>query len=377
MTARAENESTVTPVIARALRLCTMEPTATTRDDFSRALSRIDDWSAALGVARQHRIAGYVSRAAAAHKVELPAAVQQATRHISLVQTSESLRMESHLRRVAATFRKAGVPVIVLKGPALARTLYPAIGLRPYGDLDLTVHDDDEQAAVDALLADGFTEIVDVDERSRREHRSSSGHEGHYHRRFESADGSVLVELHLDPLQLGLKPTCEAGRWERAVPLPGTPGALMLGPEDQVVQLSVHAHKHGFERLIWLKDLDLLVRQSASTLDWSLVRRVARSEGVSGSVWYALWLTHKLLGTPLPSADLVAMRPSAAVRVLYGWVWPLRTIAGLQARMHRRAVQFRAADSLRGMLPATVLMGRRRARARAFVDVAFGGAATR
>jgi hypothetical protein len=71
------------------------------------------------------------------------------------------------------------------------------------------------------------------------------------------------------------------------------------------------------------------------------------------------------------------MRPSAAVRVLYGWVWPLRTIAGLQARMRRRAVQFRAADSLRGMLPATVLMGRRRARARAFVDVAFGGAATR
>jgi hypothetical protein len=32
----------------------------------------------------------------------------------------------------------------------------------------------------------------------------------------------------------------------------------MLAPEDQVVQLDVAALKHGYRRLIWLKDVDVL-----------------------------------------------------------------------------------------------------------------------
>jgi hypothetical protein len=365
----------VSPVVARALTQCIQEPSATSRGNVEAALGAIDDWSAIFRVAAQHRIVGYIARAGTQHGVELPSDVRQAVRNLVLVQTSEGLRMEAQLRRVADAFRHAGIPLIVLKGPVLARTVYPSIGLRPYADLDLTVRDCDEDAAIAVLLRAGFGEIVDPSERERRSRRSHAGHEGHFHRRFESADGSVLVELHLDPLQLGLKPTCEADRWQRAEPVPGVPGAHMLAPEDQVVQLCVHAHKHGFERMIWLKDLDLLMRQMAATLDWGLLRHVARSEGVSGSVWYTLWLTRELLGTPVPVAELEALRPSAPVRALYRWVWPPRTVAGFQARMHRRAVQFRAADSLRGMLPATLLMGRRWARTRAFVEVVLGRAA--
>ncbi|MBV9580765.1 MAG: nucleotidyltransferase family protein [Chloroflexi bacterium] len=347
------------------------EPSDATRQTVSAALVATTDWSTLVRVAMEHRVVGYVARAAAECDVELPHGVQQTLRHLTLVKTGEGLRMELHLRRVASAFQDAAIPMIVLKGPALSRTLYPEIGLRPYADLDLTIRDQDEQSAVDVLEAEGFHEIVDPFENARRPHRSEEGHEGHFHRRFENADG-VLVELHLDPLQLGLKTVCEDGRWSRAESLPGVPGALMLGPEDQVVQLSVHAHKHGFERLIWLKDLDLLLRRHAGSLNWGLIQDVARAEGVAGSVWYALWLTRKLLNTPLRDRELRALQPAMPVRVAYHWVWPVRSVARLQARMHRRAVQFRAADSLRGMLPATLLMGRRWARTRALVDVALG-----
>ena len=290
--------------------MCLREASACARSDVAQALAEIQDWPTTLRVASQHRIVGYIARAAAEHHVDLPRGIQPAIRHLVLIQTSAALRMETQLRSVAAAFQAADIPVIVLKGPALSRTIYPSIGLRPYADLDLTVREQDEDAAIAVLLRDGFHEMIDPFERERRPHRSHDGHEGHFHRRFESADGSVLVELHLDPLQLGLKPTCEAERWERAQPLPGVPGALMLGPEDQVVQLSVHAHKHGFERMIWLKDLDLLLRQLAHTLDWGLVREVARREGVCGSVWYALWLTRELLGTPLPTSSSTRYVPS-------------------------------------------------------------------
>jgi hypothetical protein len=136
----------------------------------------------------------------------------------------------------------------------------------------------------------------------------------------------------------------------------------MLAAEDQVVHLSVHAQKHGFSRLIWLKDLDLLLRQQH--IDWNIVRDVAHREGVAASVWYALELTRTLLGTPLPAAAL-RWQPSLATRLLYAAVWPARRVTGLQGFLRRRAVQFVPADSWRGMLPSLLLMGRRSARVRA------------
>ena len=132
----------------------------------------------------------------------------------------------------------------------------------------------------------------------------------------------------------------------------------MLAPDDQLVHLSVRVHKHGFSRLIWLKDLDLLLRAHADTLNWTRIAQVARAEGVSASVWYALQITHALLGTRLPLAA-ASLRPSLATRVLYRAVWPTTRITSLEGFLRRRAVQMFVAESWRGTLPSLILMGRR------------------
>jgi len=44
------------------------------------------------------------------------------------------------LERILAAFERADIPVILLKGAALAQTLYPDPALRPMSDLDLLVH---------------------------------------------------------------------------------------------------------------------------------------------------------------------------------------------------------------------------------------------
>jgi hypothetical protein len=198
-------------------------------------------------------------------------------------------------------------------------------------------------------------------------------HEGAgFHRQFIAQDSGVMVEVHRDPLQLGLQPACEEGRWQRAIPVPELRGALMLCAEDQLVHLSLHAHKHGFERLIWLKDIDLLLRARGPRLDWALVHAVARREGVTGSVWYTLWLARLLLGTPVPPGQLRRFRPAPPVRILYRLVWPPDRIQELGGHMRRRAVQFHAAESLRGMAPTLILMGRRRTRVRAMTRYLLG-----
>jgi hypothetical protein len=96
---------------------------------------------------------------------------------------------------------------------------------------------------------------------------------------FVSATDRAMVEVHADPLQLGLRPKAEEDRWRRAVPAPELgEHALALCDEDHLVQLCVHAHKHGFSRLIWLKDLDLFVRRLGRSIDWgsSTTSHVAR-----------------------------------------------------------------------------------------------------
>jgi hypothetical protein len=126
------------------------------------------------------------------------------------------------------------------------------------------------------------------------------------------------------------------------------------------VHLSVHAHKHGFNRLIWLKDLDMLIPNRRTELDWHDALEIARAEGVTASVWFALQLSQFLLGTPVPADWLQQTRPSAPLRAIYCCVWPTRHIAALDGHMRRRAIQFHVADSWRGMLPSLILMGQRR-----------------
>jgi hypothetical protein len=335
------------------------------------AAAAVSDWDDVVVTAARHGIAGYVREAVALYGLTLPAPAEIGLRAAVVSALARTMRLDAESTRVVAAMTSVGVQVIVLKGPVLMRTIYKKASLRPYSDLDLTIQDSDEERAVAALLNCGFREIRFAAEDARRAH-ASHVHEGvAFHRVFETADKAAVVELHTDPLQLGLKPTCEAARWERSIAAPHLPEARMLCPEDQLVQLSVHVHKHGFSRLIWLKDLDLILRTYGDVLDWGLVQQVAQQEGVKASVWYSLRLAEELLGAPLPDAPLRDLCPSLLLRVLYGVIWPKSRVEDMNGFMRLRAVQLHAAESWRGMLPSLVLMGRRRERARGVVRWVF------
>lgn len=354
----------VTPE-TRFITLCTREPGTVRPRAIASAAAAVRDWDAVVGTATRHRVAAFLQQAAARHAVSLPPQADHALRGAALAALSRVMVLDGELVRTVRALAAAQIPVIVLKGPALARTIYPVAALRPYGDIDALVQERNEMAAVAALTGCGFREVPFALEHATRLRGGEIPEAAAFHREFVSASGQALVELHLDPLQLGLKPACEAARWRRAVPVPGLPGAQMLCPEDQLVQLSVHAHKHGFGRLIWLKDLDLLLRAHGDRLDWHLVAAVAGEEGVSASVWYSLRLAAVMLGAPVPRPLLTHLRPAAPVQALYRAIWPLPRIAALDGRPQYWAVQFHLAGLGRGMLPSIILMGRRRDRARA------------
>jgi Uncharacterised nucleotidyltransferase len=354
------------PTEAHFVCMCLREPGGLTPGALSAAAQAVRDWHAVVKLATRHRAAAYVLRAADSNSIQLPQPARDQLRNEALACQAVVMVLEDQLQQLARTFVRAKIPILVLKGPALVRTIYSERALRPYADLDLTVQAASESAAGRFLAESGYVELQPETGAGQ-----ACENPGVFHRQFEGMHGHALVELHTEPLQLGLRPTCEAGRWARAVPLADVPGALMLGVEDQVVQLSLHAQKHGYNRLIWLKDIDLLLRTFGGELDWALVKEIARSEGVTASVWYALQLANRILGTPLPSAA-ACVKPGLATCLIYRAVWPTARVARLEGYVRRRAVQFRAAESWRGMLPSIVFMGRRRIRARMLVATVFG-----
>ena len=70
------------------------------------------------------------------------------------------LLLDHLLGELSSAMAEAGVPTIVLKGPAVASTFYPDRAWRSYGDLDLLVGVADWRGACEALVRRGFRRII-------------------------------------------------------------------------------------------------------------------------------------------------------------------------------------------------------------------------
>ena len=109
------------------------------------------EWSALLGRIRFERVSGLAVEAAATGALDL--AEDQADELLQLHRAGMTwcLHAERKLLRLADAFDDAGIEYAILKGPALAHTVYREPCLRAFGDLDLLVRSQDYNRA-SALL---------------------------------------------------------------------------------------------------------------------------------------------------------------------------------------------------------------------------------
>ncbi|MDA1061510.1 MAG: nucleotidyltransferase family protein [Chloroflexi bacterium] len=286
-----------------------------------------------------------------------------ALKQIAFAQAGLALAHQSELARILQALHNAGVEVLVLKGPALARTLYPQPGLRPYRDLDLLVREPALAVAARILEEWGYEAKIEGSEGPRLHHEH-----GQFQQIYLDKERQLRVELHGDHLQIGVQPAHMDQIWERAETIAlGGVEARALERHDLFVHLCVHLHRHGFSRLIWFKDLDLILRRDA--LDWGIVERRAQDQGCLDSVARSLELVETLLGTPLPAPArrLIARRPLWS-RWLQRLVWPTGPLVALKPQRQwrfRRLVQFAPETGLlQGGLPSLLFTGRRSAKLR-------------
>ncbi len=237
-------------------------------------------------------------------------------------------QLAGELEEVVTALQHAGVPVIVLKGGALAWTVYADPALRPMTDLDLLVRPEQMAQAGAALAAAGFAlsgPAADPPLPFRQRFGGGLDWQRDRHGRTTRLD----VQHHLvgvDFLRSAFPVDTDA-LWEAALPLPlGVLGthALRLSPDDMLLHLCLHPALHdGYAGpLLWYTDMDLVIRACAadgqghatSPASWTpaswtrFLERAARFR-VRTVAAYGLLTARRLLGTPVPDPVITALAP--------------------------------------------------------------------
>lgn len=143
------------------------------------------------------------------------------------------LEYEDRLRRVVDALHRGGIDALLLKGWSVAR-LYPEIGLRPCGDIDIAVPPEQfEQAG----------------------------------RILQDHPDAAEVDLHAGVADLDDRTWDDVFQRRRVVRL-GDMEIPILGAEDQLRHLCLHLMRHGAYRPLWLCDIAVAGENRPADFDW-------------------------------------------------------------------------------------------------------------
>ncbi len=222
-------------------------------------------------------------------------------------QAAAALGVQGRLRAVLDALQQARIPVLVLKGAALAHWLYPAPYLRESSDVDLLLANrDDALRATRTLASLGYALAYPP---GRFTHELSCRHR----------DGGLELDLHWalsDWPLLDRLPGLDTLR-SSARPLPALgPAAHGLDAAHALLHACVHRASNlaaGLgDRLKWLQDLHLLAAELDRTDAWPRFVEVCRQARACGLAAEALQASAALFDTAIP--DAVAQALAAARR---------------------------------------------------------------
>ena len=239
---------------------------------------------------------------------------------------ADNLKLIGDLREVAGRVEPLAIPLLVLKGPALIHLVYGDPALRPMTDIDLLVHPEDAGRLVAALREVGFTPSNLYPNLLQRDRTALDIHTDPINRTRIKGRGRA-IRLDVDAL------------WGEAVVLPGLHPLRMLCIEDQVLTLSIHALKHGYQQAIWLVDIAGCLDALETGAQWESAVERFRSAGIPNVLASTLFLLRERLGR----------QPRAAERrILSGAPAPIRS---------RRLLRAATAPGMPQILEPLLLLG--------------------
>lgn len=219
-----------------------------------------------------------------------------------------SLALENQLRRIADVLQQQGLSVLLLKGPAVARWLYPSAHLRPVADIDLlfATREDSDRAA-GALETLGYRL-------------------GYTPGRFtyemtcvpvEGAGARHEIDLHCRLVQpLVFADAIGFGElWQASVPVNGLAGMHRLAAVHALLHACLHRTVDLVlrrpDRLKWLYDIHLMIDRM-DPRDWSEFLRLAVEKRLCSLSLHSLQDATALFGGNMPDEVVAGLDKASA-----------------------------------------------------------------
>ena len=167
------------------------------------------------------------------------------------------LHLSAEMEKVSKLFSKHEIQTLFLKGPVLAENLYGDISMRTSSDIDFLIPIENLEKA-EALLRDLGYEKDDYIQSVLNDWRWRHHHVTYFH-----PNKKMKLEIHwrLHPGP-GKEPSFD-DLWvrKRKSTLTNFP-VYLLGREDLFLFLVCHGARHGWSRLRWLVDIQMLMKQN-------------------------------------------------------------------------------------------------------------------
>jgi hypothetical protein len=264
----------------------------------------LDEWSNLLNFLRANWIVPFVYRKIGSLPQEClpPETITDEMRQDFLISCVRSVHMERQLQEIIEAFQEEGLRVLVLRGPALAFSLYEDPAMRSSCDLDLLVIPENVIQARGILERLGYRCLAKRFETSRDFFRE----ECFIHQK--NPDNKFPVDLHwvhweLHPFFAGSERIDIEDLFSRARKVE-TPGLTFetLHPVDYLIHAAIHLmmiHKMDI-RLSWIYDTALLANQLQVPDGWEVLQERSVAWSARLPVEHCLKMAQAWTGLELP-----------------------------------------------------------------------------
>lgn len=257
------------------------------------------DWQTLVKVAKDHRVVPLLhQRLSTACSDAVPASILKDLRTYCQVIALRNLYTTAELRRLLLLMKSEGIDTLPYKGPVLTQMLYKDLKLRQFGDLDIVVQPKDVTVVEKLLAAEGYHPYFGQKSAAELDAYMNSKNEHTYD--FYHTQKKIFIEIHWRFWPLFFSTVNPKDIWHQRETF-DLAGATVTNfqIEDYLIILCMHGSRHQWDRLSWICDIALLLKNYPE-LDWQKTFEAAEQWGAKRMLALGLYLAHVWLNVPLP-----------------------------------------------------------------------------
>jgi hypothetical protein len=277
---------------------CSRWPPSESRNAAVRSGAKhITDWNAFLQVVGRQRVVGLVHGALLSSGIELSSVIAERLASQAQFVARNNLILAAETTRLQRAFDVARIPMLVLKGAALAQLAYGSPTAKQTRDIDVLVAPESAEAAMQLLECEGYALSYPGARLSEAQLHAVFRYAREV--QFKHRDKKFLLEMKWrcvsNPLLLK---GVDVHSPTQNVTLSDGISVRTLAADDLIAYLCVHGAQHAWSRLKWLADLNALA--SVNTDDIVGRYHHAQRIGAGHCAGQALLLCHRLLDLNIP-----------------------------------------------------------------------------